>query len=38
MVDFTINITFLNCRKELRFSTLRAAGRDSEGMPPTEEM
>ncbi len=37
MVDFTINITLLNCRRELRFPTLKAAGRDSE-IAPTEEM
>ena len=31
MVDFTINLTLLSCRRELRFPTRR----DSEGTPPT---
>ena len=37
MVDFTISTTLLNCRRELRFPTLRTMGRDSE-IDPTEEM
>ena len=37
MVDFTINLTFVNCRRELRFPTIKAFSRDSEGTPPTKE-
>ena len=37
MVDLTINITLLNCRRELRFPTIGVLGRDSE-IAPTEEM
>ena len=37
MVDLRINITLLNCRRELRFPTLSALCRDSE-IAPTEEM
>ena len=35
---FTINITRLKGRRELRFPTLSGLGRDAEGTPPTEEM
>ena len=36
MVDFRINWTFLNCRRELRFSTIKAFRRDSEIVPTSE--
>ena len=34
MVDFTIDLTFLSCRRELRFPTIKGFSRDSEGTPP----
>ena len=37
MVDFRINFTLLNCRRELQFPTLTALGRDSE-IAPTEDV
>ncbi len=36
-MDFTFNLTFLSCRRELRFPTASGFGRDSE-IAPTEDV
>ena len=38
MVDFTINLTYLSCRRELRFPTINAFSRDLEETLPTEDV